>query len=135
MHGGEGRDMPPDEFADIPNEYRIRPRANLEEIASAPPGAYMPNILGYAKAELLRRGREYAEEQENSQREWETTHQAARQKFEEELAQRQMDHASRLAREQLDTAQAAATAAKWAAVAAGVAALGAIGQLIVAFVR
>jgi hypothetical protein len=61
-----------------------------------------------------------------------TTHQAARQKFEEELAQRQMDHAAALAKEQLDTAQSAARAARMAAWAAAASAVGAIGQVIVA---
>jgi hypothetical protein len=41
-----------------------------------------------------------------------------------------MDHASELAKEQLDTAQAAARAAKMAAWAAGVAALGAVGIIV-----
>ena len=59
---------------------------------------------------------------------------AARQ-FDEALAQRQMDQASKLAREQLSTAQAAASAAKWAAGAAVLAALGAIGQVIVAIAK
>lgn len=127
--------MPSDEFADIPDEFRTRTRAQLEEIASAQPGAYMPNILGYAKGELLRRNREYAEGQENSRRKWETTHQAARHKFEEELVQRQMDHASALAKEQLDTARSAARAAKWAVWAAVFSAVGAIGQFIVAMVK
>jgi hypothetical protein len=59
---------------------------------------------------------------------------ASRQKFDDELAQRQMDHGATLAKDQLNTAQAAARAAKFAAWAAGVAALGAIGQLGVAIV-
>jgi hypothetical protein len=94
-----------------------------------------------AKAEIVWRDREYAEDQENSRREFEREMSAAadarevnRQKFDEALAQRQMDHSSKLAREQLNTAQAAAKAAKWAAWAAGIAALGAIGQLVVAIV-
>jgi hypothetical protein len=60
---------------------------------------------------------------------------AARQAFEEKLAQRQMEHAAALAREQLNTAQAAASAAKMAAWAAVAAALGAIGQVIVAVLK
>ena len=55
---------------------------------------------------------------------------SARHEFEEKLAQRQMDHASELAKEQLDTAQAAARAAKMAAWAAGMAALGAVGIIV-----
>ena len=97
---------------------------------------------GRARAEIVYRDREYAEEQERSRREFERevsaaadAREARRQKFDEELAQRQMDHASKLAREQLGTAQAAARAATMAAWAAGVAALGAIGQLVVAIVR
>jgi hypothetical protein len=93
-----------------------------------------PN-LGAARVELLRRDNEYVEEQERSRRKFETDHQVARQEFEEKLAQRQMDHAAALAREQLNTAQAAARAAKMAAWAAGVAAFGAIGQIIVAVLK
>jgi len=52
--------MPPDEFADIPAEYRAMPRAQLEVIAATPVASLMPNTLGDAKAELLRRGREHA---------------------------------------------------------------------------
>ena len=59
----------------------------------------------------------------------------ARQKFEEELAKRQMDHADALAREQLGTAQAAARAARMAAWAAIAAAFGAIAQAVIAIVK
>lgn len=121
----------PDEFASIRDEYRRLDRWKLE--------AYALDLaldrggrIGTAKAEIVRRDREYADEQEQSRREWETKHQAARQEFEEELAKRQMDHAAALAREQLDIAQAAALAAKMAAWAAAASAIGAIGQLIVA---
>jgi hypothetical protein len=108
-------------------------RTTLENYAAGRPRDE-PN-LGRARVELLRRDNEYAEEQELSRRKFETDHQAARQNFEENLAQRQMDHALALAKEQLATAQAAARAAKWAAWAAGVAALGAIGQVIVAVLK
>jgi hypothetical protein len=64
-----------------------------------------------------------------------TNLQATRQQFEEELAQRQMDHAAALAKEQLDTAQAAARAAKMAAWAAIAAAIGAITQVVIAIVK
>jgi hypothetical protein len=48
---------------------------------------------------------------------------------------RQMEHASRLAEEQLNTARAAARAAKWAAAAAAVTALGVIAQAIIAILK
>jgi hypothetical protein len=108
-------------------------RTTLENYAAGRPRDE-PN-LGQARVELLRRDNEYAEEQERSRRKFETYHQAARQDFEEKLAQRQMDHAAALAKEQLDTAQSAARAAKMAAWAAGIAALGAIGQIIVAALK
>jgi hypothetical protein len=91
--------------------------------------------IAYARVELLRRDREYTEQEEQSRREFETNFQAIRQQFEEELAQRQMGHAAALAREQLDTARAARTAAWAAAIAAFLSAVGAIGQLIVAIVK
>jgi hypothetical protein len=108
-------------------------RTTLENYAAGRPRDD-PN-LGRARTELLRRDNEYAEEQERSRRKFETDHQAARQDFEEKLAQRQMDHAAVLTREQLHTAQAAAKAAKLAAWAATAAALGAIGQVIVAVLK
>jgi hypothetical protein len=46
-----------------------------------------------------------------------------------------MEHASRLAEEQLNTARAAARAAKWAAAAAAVTALGVIAQAIIAILK
>ena len=140
--------------------YRDWERNRLEGAAH---GA-VTGDLGPARAELLRRDREYAEEQEKSRRTYEDERErsrrkfetdlasdrenfelkmfddagmrgAARQDFEEKLAQRQMDHAAVLAKEQLDTARSAARAAKMAAWAAGVAALGAIGQIIVAALK
>jgi hypothetical protein len=115
-------------------------RITLENYAAGRPRDF-PN-LGAARVELLRRDNEYAEQQERSRRTFETDmfeavgkREAARQEFEEKLAQRQMDHAAALASEQLNTARAAAKAAKWAAWAAGVAALGAIGQIIVAALK
>jgi hypothetical protein len=125
------------EFADIPDEYRAKTQVQLEILAGAPlrPDIGVRPSAGYAKAELLRRDRENADDQERDRREWETKHQAARQEFEEKLAKRQMDHAAALAKEQLDTARSAALAAKWAAGAAVFAALGATGQLIVTIVK
>jgi hypothetical protein len=108
--------------------YRNMNRAQLEGLVHG----VIHGDLGPARAELVRRDREYTDAQERDRREWETTHQAARQKFEEELAQRQMDHAAALAKEQLDTAQSAARAARMAAWAAAASAVGAIGQVIVA---
>ena len=132
------------EFDDIGNEYRSFTWLELEKrVLIVALGMGMDQGSGPAtvKAEIVWRDREYAEDQENSRREFEREMSAAadarevnRQKFDEALAQRQMDHSSKLAREQLNTAQAAAKAAKWAAWAAGIAALGAIGQLVVAIV-
>jgi len=90
---------------------------------AAGPGAGLPITHG-AQAEILHRDRVYADDQERSRRD-----------FEQNLAQQKMDRAAALAREQLNTAQAAATAAKMAAWAAGVAALGAIAQAVIAIVK
>jgi hypothetical protein len=128
--------MSPDEFSDIPDEFRAMTQAQLELVArvtgQTPDQA---RRIAYARVELLRRDREYAEQEEQSRREFETNLQATRQQFEEELAQRQMDHAAALAKEQLDTAQAAARAAKMAAWAAIAAAIGAITQVVIAIVK
>ena len=129
-------DMPPDEFADIPDEFLAMTQAQLELVARVT--GQQPDQarrIAYARVELLRRDREYAEQEEQSRREFETNLQATRQRFEEELAQRQMGHATALAKEQRDTAQSAARAARMAAWAAVAAALGAIGQVIVAIVK
>jgi hypothetical protein len=125
--------MPTDEFADIPDEFRAMTQAQLELVARS--SGRMPDQArrtSYARVELLRRDREYAEQEEQSRREWETRHQAARQEFDENLAKRQMDHAAAIAKEQLDTARGAKWAAIAAAIAAFLSAAGAIGQLIVA---
>jgi hypothetical protein len=129
MHGDEVRDMPPDEFAHIPDEYREKPHDALAIIAGTPQQDL--NRFGYATAELVRRDREFQREMSSAA----DNREISRQKFDEDLAQRQMDHASTLAKEQLDTARSAARAAKWAVWAAASSAVGAIGLLIVALVR
>jgi hypothetical protein len=124
------------EFSDIPDEFRAMTQAQLEVVARVP--RQMPEQarrIGYARAELLRRDLEDADERERDRREWESKHQAARQEFEEKLVEGQMVHAAALAREQLNTAQAAARAAKMAAWAAIAAALGAIAQAVIAIVK
>ena len=110
------------EFDDIGDEYRGFTRTDLEQRALIDrSGMDHGRGVAAAKAEIVWRDREYAEDQENSRREFEREMSAAadarevnRQKFDEALAQRHMDHSSKLAREQLNTAQAAAKAAKWA---------------------
>jgi hypothetical protein len=126
------------EFASIKDEFRGMDRVQLEQIVTGSPVGIMPDQVSkivHAKAELVRRGSEAVKKQEISRRNFETDHQAARQQFEEKLAQRQMDHASSLAREQLDTAQSAARAARMAAWAAAAAAVGAIAQAIIAILK
>ena len=126
-------DRPP-EFADIPDEFRAMSRAQLELLATPALNRFMDPVkdsVTRARAELVWRDQEFEREMSAAA----DTREASRQKFDDELAQRQMDHATKLAREQLDTAQAAARAAKMAAWAAGIAALGAIGQVIVAIVK
>ena len=122
------------------NSARNSDRAQLETLAAG--RSPTSKSVGAAKAEIVRLDREYAEDQERSRREFERemsaaadAREAGRQRFDEELAQRQMDYASKLAREQLDTAQAAARAAKMAAWAAAAAAAGAIVQVIVVIVK
>ena len=88
------------ELVDIPDEYRTMDIVRLETLAlGLPPDTTSQRPA--ARLELLRRDREYAEQQERERREWETKHQAARQEFEEKLADRQMDHAAALARDSL----------------------------------
>ena len=86
-------------------------RATLEMLASgvtSHAGFADPTRLGRAKAELIRRDREYAEQQEQSRREFEmarfnaeSDRDVKRKQFEEALAERQMAHATSLAKEQL----------------------------------
>src|SRR5262249_104066 len=92
-------------------------RARLEDWAAG--GMADDRNRGPAKAELLRRDHDYAEEQERSRR-----------KYEDELAQRQMNHAPKLGKEELESGRGAAKAANWAAIAAGLSAIGAIIQAI-----
>jgi hypothetical protein len=79
-------------------------------------------MRGDARAEIVRRDRDYAEAQEQSRREFEMAmfnaegeRDVKRKQFEEALAQRQMDHAAALAKEHLGAAQSAAKAARLAA--------------------
>ena len=128
--------MPPDEFADIPDEFRAMTQAQLELVATS--SGRMPDQarrIAYARVEPLRRDREYAEQGEQSRREFETNLQATHRQFEEELPQRQMDNAASLAKEQLDTAEAAARAARMAAWAAVASAFGVVVQAIIAIAR
>jgi hypothetical protein len=102
-------------------------RAQLERAAIFEPrGVNLERVqqLAQARAELLRRDREYTEEQERSRREFETAR-----------AQRQMDHAAALASRQLSAATAVANATKWAVWAAGFSAAGAVVTAIVEVIR
>ena len=144
------------EFASIDPEFRQMKRAQLEAVViGVPPGLSVEYAarVSQAKAELVRRDREFADEQERSRRKFEAdrdsdrenhdlrmfdeagVREAARQEFEEKLAQRQMDHAATLAKEQLSTAQSAAKAARMAAWAAVAAAVGAILQVLIAAMK
>ena len=123
----------PPEFADIPDEIRAMSRAQLERVATPALNRLMDpekDRVTSARAELVWRDHEFEREMSTAA----DARQTRQQKSDEELAQRQIDHASNRTGEQLATAQAAARAAKFAAWAAGVAALGAIGQLVVAIV-
>lgn len=102
---------------------------------AAMPGNGNFHQQGFAKAELLRRKHKYAEDQEHSRREFEhelfnaeSDREVKRKQFEEALADRQMAHATTLAKEQVGAAQSAARAARLAAWATAAAALGAIAQ-------
>lgn len=76
-----------------------------------------PQVIGLARAELLRRDQVYDEEQAQRR---------------EALAQRQMDHAAKLSSEQLRTAEAAVKATKLAVWATIFAAIGAAIQAAMA---
>src|SRR6516225_5389567 len=104
--------MPPDEFADIPADVRAMTHAELANFVGE---GLKSNKFGYARAELVRRDREFQQQMSTAA----DNREINRQRFDEELAQRQMKHAAGLAREQLDTARGA----KWAAIAAAIAAL------------
>ena len=125
-------DRPP-EFADIPDELRAMSRAQLERVAT--PALNEPldpeNRVARARAELVWRDHQFEREMSAAA----DAREASRQKFDEDLAQRQMDHASKLGREQLDTAMGTKKAANRAMWAAWAAAAGAIAQVIVALMK
>jgi hypothetical protein len=125
-------DRPP-EFADIPDELRAMSRAQLKRVATPPLNEPLDpeNPVARARAELVWRDHEFAREMSAAA----DAREASRQKFDEELAQRQMDHASKLGREQLATAQGTEKAANRAMWAAWAAAAGAIAQVIVALMK
>ena len=126
-------DRPP-EFADIPDELRAMSRAQLERVATPALNRLMDpekERVTRARAELVWRDHEFAREMSAAA----DAREASRQKFDEDLAQRQMDHASKLGREQLDTAMGTKKAANRAMWAAWAAAAGAIAQVIVALMK
>jgi hypothetical protein len=100
--------------ADTAAYWREQDRARVEEVASGITrynGAFLnPRQMGLAKAELMRRDREDAEQQERSRRDFE----------------------SALADKQLSAATDVAKATRWAMWAAAAAALGAIVQAVMA---
>ena len=115
-----------------PEEWAKKDRAYVEWMAVIAPGKAVTELIGEARAELVRRDYAYAEEQEQSRRHYEDDRAATRREHEEQLMRRQMEHASKLAQEQLDAARAVEKAANRAAWAAGLAAFGAIAQVIIA---
>jgi len=126
-------DRPP-EFADIPDELRAMSRAQLERVATPALNRLMDpekERVTRARAELVWRDHQFEREMSAAA----DAREASRQKFDEDLAQRQMDHASKLGREQLATAQGTEKAANRAMWAAWAAAAGAIAQVIVALMK
>ena len=126
-------DRPP-EFADIPDEFRAMSRAQLERVATPALNRLMDpekERVTRARAELVWRDHQFEREMSAAA----DAREASRQKFDEDLAQRQMDHASKLGREQLATAQGTEKAANRAMWAAWAAAAGAIAQVIVALMK
>jgi len=126
-------DRPP-EFADIPDELRAMSRAQLERVATPALNRLMDpekERVTRARAELVWRDHQFEREMSAAA----DAREASRQKFDEDLAQRQMDHASKLGREQLDTAMGTKKAANRAMWAAWAAAAGAIAQVIVALMK
>ena len=117
-----------------PEEWAKRDRAYVESQAGviAPGVATNPELIGEAKAELVRRDHAYAVEQEQDRRHYEDDRAAKRREHEEQLMRRQMEHASKLSQEQLATARSARNAARWAAGAAALAAFGALIQAVIA---
>jgi hypothetical protein len=104
-------------MTDDPNTaayWREQDRAKVEEFASGVPRSAAANLyprqIGLARAELIRRDREDAEQQERSRRDFE----------------------SALADKQLSAATDVAKATRWAMWAAAAAALGAIVQAVMA---
>jgi hypothetical protein len=100
-----------------------------------------PQWRGDARAEIVRRDREYAEQQEQSRREFqkamfdaEGDREVERRQFDQALADEQMDHATALADKQLTAATAVATATQRALWAASFAAAGALIQAAAAVI-
>src|SRR5438874_1513851 len=115
-------------------------RAALEGLASEK--NFDSRYFGAARTELVRLDRAYAEEQEEQRRTFErgmfnaeSDRDAKRKQFEEALAERQMAHATELAKDQVGAAQSAARAARLAAWATAVAALGAVAQAVIAAIK
>jgi hypothetical protein len=123
------------EVAMSPEEWKKKDRDYVEWMAVIAPGKAVNELIGEARADLVRRDLADAEEQERSRRQYEDDRAATRRDHEEQLARQQTEHASKLAQEQLATAGSAARAANRAAWAAGFAALGAIVQAGIAVLQ
>jgi hypothetical protein len=138
---------------EYPDQFGLRDQPRWQVELSAVPGNANFQSQGAARAELVRRDREYAEEQERSRRAYEDQRDATRRDFEREmfnaegdrdvkrkqfeaaLAERQMAHATALATDQVSAAQSAARAARLAAWATAVAAAGAVAQAVIAALK
>jgi hypothetical protein len=142
------------------DDYSGHDRASLEVTANGPThfsGTRSIEEVGLAKAEIIRRDREYAEQQEQSRRAYEDQREASRRDFEIRIFQAagnraavQQQHEEKLARMQADAAREAATIqarateqaaerqvkiARWAAVAAMAAAVAAFISLATPWLR
>jgi hypothetical protein len=111
--------------------YEILPDDQLEGIVASDHLA--PSERGTARAVLERRRRQWEEEQATVRRDFEMeqfnaegVRDARRKQFEEALANKQMAHATALADKQETTAKRVAAATVYAAIAAGLSALGAV---------
>ena len=130
----DGRDEPD------PHHLRNLARHELETAVLAGESPFARR--GAAQAELIRRDREYAEEQARLERQFrmdmfnaESDREAKRKTFDRELAEQQMAHVTDLALQQLGAAQSAAKAARLAAWATALAAIGAVAQAMIAALK
>ena len=118
--------------------WRDMDRAEVEAIASGrtlPSGRLGVEEVGSARAELVRRDQEYAEQQEKIRQEFDAALAGENREAARQVAQMLSEAAKEVSERQIRIGRQAVRAAVAAAIAAGAAAIAAIAQVVISAVK